>query len=133
MSITFLVVGHGQDVDTAWSLALGEALKPLGRVETVSEGGVVEQIARHRRGTTVVIVDATVVDDMPALLSRLQQLSPSPRIVVATASPTWQRAREALRLGAVDYVPKTLDKGSLLAIMKDILVKSDRPPTDDVT
>lgn len=129
MSVRFLVVGHGKDVDTAWSRVLREALEPLGRVEVVAESDIAKRVARLGRGSTVVIVDATEVDDVPALLSRLRQLSPPPRVVVATASPTWKRAREALRLGAADYIQKTLDKERLQATMRDILSRVDRPST----
>lgn len=125
MSVRFMVVGPGKDVDTAWSRVLREALEPLGKVEAVAEGDIVRRVTRHRRGTTVVIVDATEVSDVPRLLLRLRQLSPPPRVVVATASPTWKRAREALRHGAADYFQKSLDKRRLLLIMKDILERPD--------
>jgi DNA-binding NtrC family response regulator len=129
VSVRFLVVGQGKDVDTAWSRVLREALEPLGKVEAVAEGDIFRRVTRHRRGTTVVIVDTTEVNDVPVLLSRLRQLSPPPRVVVATASPTWRRARDALRLGAADYIQKTLDRERLQAMMTDILSKADTSST----
>jgi len=120
----FLLVSREEE--TAWPLTLSQALKSLGEVELVSEEKAVERVARCR-GDAVVIVDATVVEKILDLIARLREQRPQARIVVATASPTWRRARDVLRLGAVDYIPKSLNKEELLADMKSILGRY--PPT----
>jgi len=117
----FLLISRKEE--TAWSLVLSQALKPWGKLEITLEMDAIRWIAQYRCDA-VVIVDATVVDDVPALISRLRDQCPQIRIVIATASPTWQRAREVLRLGAVDYIRKSLDKEEFSVAIKDILGRS---------
>lgn len=126
MSFRFLLVSREEE--TAWSPVLSQALAPLGTLETVSEKDATERIAQHGCNA-IVIIDATVVDDVRSLVRRLRPLCPQARIIVATASPTWQRARDALQAGAVDYIRKSLDKEGLLAVMKDILSRSLPAPS----
>ncbi|MGA9349744.1 MAG: response regulator [Anaerolineae bacterium] len=73
----------------------------------------------------LVIVDASAVGDVLSLVSRLRAQQPQTRIVVVTASPTWQRAREALRAGAADYIRKSLDGEELRSKIQAVL---DAPP-----
>lgn len=121
MPANFLLISRKEE--TAWSLVLSQALKPWGKLEITLEMDAIRWIAQYRCDA-VVIVDATVVDDVPALISRLRDQCPQIRIVIATASPTWQRAREVLRLGAVDYIRKSLDKEEFSVAIKDILGRS---------
>jgi DNA-binding response OmpR family regulator len=66
-------------------------------------------------------VDAGAVRDAVLMVSRLRVQQPETRIVIATASPTWQRAREALRAGAADYVRKSLDEKGLRSKVQTVL------------
>jgi len=91
----------------------------------VLEKEAVQHTLQH--GYDTMIVDAAVIDDVPFLISRLRAQQPQARIVVVTASPTWQRAREALQAGAVNYVHKSLNEKELLSIFKDILARTPPP------
>lgn len=125
MPIKFLLISRPED--TTWLQVLSQALAPLGAVEAVSEEEAAERIA-HYRCNAVAIVDAAAVEDVPALVSCLRRQCPESRIVVATASPTWQRARDAFQAGAVDYIRKSWDSKELLTAMKDILGRPPAPP-----
>jgi DNA-binding NarL/FixJ family response regulator len=123
MQAAFLLIGDRED--SPWFQALKRALAPLGDFEVVSERGAVQRTLQ--RDYPVVIVDAAVVDDVPLLVSRLRAQQPEIRIVVATASPTWRRARDALQAGAMDYIRKSLSEGELLSTFKDILAGISPP------
>jgi len=118
MPINFLLIGRPEE--TGWSRILSQALAPWGALETVSEADATERIAQYRCHA-IVIIDATAIENVPALVSRLRRQCPESRIVVATASPTWQRARDAFQAGAVDYIRKSWDSKELLAAIKDVL------------
>jgi DNA-binding NarL/FixJ family response regulator len=117
----FLLVG--MRTETPWSLALRRALSTLGELHTVPEEEAFQTVAESRYD--IVIVDASAVGDVPSLVSRLRAQRPEPHIVVVTASPTWQRGREALRAGAADYIRKSLDEEELRSKIQAVL---DTPP-----
>lgn len=126
MSVSFFLVSHEEE--TAWPLVLGQALTSLGTLETVPEKDAVERIAQ-RQCDPVVIVDAAVVQDLELLISRLRLQCPKARVIVATASPTWRRAREAFQAGAMGYIRKLWDREAILIAVKDIL---SRPLPDSL-
>ena len=113
----FLLVG--KTTETQWSSVLKEALSPLGSLQVVSEEGAVPAVIRTHYD--LVIVDAGAVRDAVLMVSRLRVQQPETRIVIATASPTWQRAREALQAGAADYVRKSLDEKGLRSKVQAVL------------
>jgi DNA-binding response OmpR family regulator len=69
----------------------------------------------------VIIVDAGAVCDANELTAQLLAQRPGVCVVIATASPTWQRARQALRAGAADYIRKTLDERELRTKIEAVL------------
>lgn len=119
MLINFLLISRPED--KGWPLVLRQALAPLGSVEFVSEDDIEKRIA-HYQGNAVIILDAAAVgEEVPAMVSRLRRQCPECRIIVTTSSPTWQRARDALQAGAVDYIRKSWDRRELQATFKEIL------------
>ncbi|KAA3665122.1 MAG: response regulator [Chloroflexi bacterium] len=54
----------------------------------------------------LIFIDAGEISSFPQLVKEVHQLQPEAKIIVATASPTWQRARDAMRAGAYDYIRK---------------------------
>jgi DNA-binding NarL/FixJ family response regulator len=48
---------------------------------------------------------------------------PEVKIVVATMSPTWKRAREAFRVGASDYVRKSMNEAENRSLLEASLGK----------
>lgn len=72
----------------------------------------------------MIIIDAGAVADVTALIAELREASASVPIVVATASPRWQTAKDVLLTGANDYIRKTLDPVKLRANLQDVLTRS---------
>jgi len=118
MPFDFLLISRPEN--TAWPLILSQALASLGTLKVVSESDAVRRIAQYQC-KAVVIIDAAAIEDVPALIARLRRQCPKTLIVVATASPTWQRARDAFQAGAVDYIRRSWDSKELLNTMKEIL------------
>jgi len=119
---TFLLIGHKGE--SHWPLVLSQALAPLGNLEIASEE---EMDERFQNQYEAIIIDAGAVNEVPSLVSHLRVRCPETPIVVATASPTWQRAREAYQAGATDYIRKTMDQEELYAILADILSRALLP------
>jgi DNA-binding NtrC family response regulator len=91
---------------------LEATLAPLGNLEAVE---VNEAMNQQIESDGIIIVDATFVDNVDSVVSSLRNERPDSRIVVMTASPTWQRARAAFESGAIDYLPKTMEEEEMLA------------------
>lgn len=119
----FLMIANCATRD-CWRERLRAALAPLGTLEVVEVGNAMNQI---KEADGLVIVDATFVDKVDAVVSNLRTERPDSRIVVMTASPTWQRARAAFEAGAIDYLPKTMEEGELVDTFRQIL-KKPLPP-----
>jgi DNA-binding NtrC family response regulator len=75
----------------------------------------------------VIFVDAGHVADVGQFIACLRQRCEQQRIIVATASPTWKRAREAMQAGASDYIRKSSDATELHDIIQQAL--QNLPPT----
>jgi len=119
-----MVVNHSlllvsERKETQWSRTLRQALLPLGKLRVVSEEDAEQMVVRS--DYDVIIIDAGVVYGVVPLISRLRAQRPEARVIVATASPTWRRAREALQAGAADYIRKSLDEEELCSKIEAVL------------
>jgi DNA-binding NarL/FixJ family response regulator len=111
--------------DHCWRQVLEEALAPLGALQTGDEEEAVKLVLQQ--SYDLVIIDATAVKNVPLLVSRIRAQRPDGRLVVATASPTWRRAREAFQAGAADYIRKSLDREEILLTVQATLDKKPTP------
>lgn len=59
-------------------------------------------------------------------MKRLKKIAPGLNIVVLTGYGTIETAREAMRLGALDYVTKPLNPAFLKAVIEDALAEKVR-------
>jgi len=107
-----------------WYQLLEEALAPLGSLNIVSEEEM--DLLPLKRNYDVIIADATTANDVPLLVTCLRARFPEAKIVVVSASPTWQRARQAFLAGATEYIRKSSNKEETLSTFKTIL---ERPRT----
>lgn len=114
---SFLLVSDGQK--TPWVRALQQALADLGQVDSVAPDQAMEALVRNPY--CMVLVDAGRVKDVASLTSSLRAHQAELRVVVFTASPTWQRAREVLQAGAMDYCRKTLDEREIRSVVESVL------------
>ncbi len=117
MKYSFLLIG--EKMESMWPLIVEQAVSSMGTFQMVSEQELVT--ATSGSSYDVIIIDAGTVSNPVTLVASLQSQQPEARIVVATASPTWQRAREVLQAGAADYIRKSLDKDQLRAKIQTLL------------
>lgn len=120
---SFLLIGAA--TDSMWPLILDQALAPLGKLRLASQSEALQIVNEYNYD--IVIIDAGVVSDPVELISNLQSKQVRSRIIVATSSPTWQRARKVLQAGATDYIFKSLDKSQLRLSIQKVLASSLRP------
>jgi DNA-binding NtrC family response regulator len=113
----FLLIDGNKEMQ--WPMVLQRALSPLGKLHVVSEDDAVQAVTQNRYA--IVIIDMGAIDDAVLLVSRLQAQRPGLRIVIATASPTWTRARQMFQAGAADYIPKSLDEKDLFSKIQAVL------------
>lgn len=116
MKHAFLLIGEEQ---SEWSQRLEKALSPLGKLWVAPENVFENFISR--RHYDIAIIDSRYVPDVPKLISRLRLQYPDMHIVVATVSPSWMRAREALRSGATNYIRISMDEKSIREEVREIL------------
>lgn len=104
-----------------WHRVLEEALAGLGalQIETEENAFKIDQFGSY----ALLIIDATVVENVPALVANIRDKRSNARIVVATASPTWMRAREVFQAGAIDYIRKSIDREEMFAAICTALDK----------
>ncbi len=117
MKYSFLHIGAA--TESVWPLVLEQALAPLGTTRLASELDATRVANEHNYD--IIIIDTGVVPEPLELIAELQAQQPKARIIVATSSPTWQRAREVFQAGAIDYIRKSLDKVQLQASIQKIL------------
>ncbi len=120
MKSSFLLISNTEQ--TRWLIILREVIQ--GMVHVVSEEKVPE-IAPNQY--SMIFIDAGEVSNEISLSMALRTRHPSAKIIIATASPTWQRARQAFRAGAVDYISKSLSEKKLRRRIKDILSLPPQP------
>lgn len=95
--------------EAQWTRALRETMANAASVEIVDERSLDFLSPQY----DLMIVDAGGVSSFPRVVRRLRAMCARCPILVVTASPTWQRAREAMHAGANDYQRKTLDNREL--------------------
>lgn len=102
--------------DRAWFAALKHALDGIAMVRRMDPSANPDNLLPG--AYDLVILDAPVDVPMESgvreLVRRVRRQQPSSRIILATDSPTWQRARESFRIGAQDYISKSHNKSKLL-------------------
>jgi DNA-binding response OmpR family regulator len=120
MDSRFLLVGDNPD--SPWAETVREAVRSRGEVvaATAANAAGVARAAAY----DMIIVDATAIGDITGVIAALREAAPAAPIVVATASPTWQRAREVFLKGATDYVRKSVDPAAVAAALEAILARS---------
>lgn len=111
--------------DQSWHHMLKETLSPLGELRTGNEKQAITMILEE--DYELVIVDALAVSSVSLLVSRIRAQRPEARVIVATASPTWRRARKAFQAGATDYIHKTYNREELLCTLSATLNKKPPP------
>jgi CheY-like chemotaxis protein len=119
----FLLIGPS--AKDPWQQLLQEVSGSLGTLQTSDEAAALASVTHY--DYDLIVIDAVRVADPYALVSQIRRERPQARAVVVTASPTWKRARRAFQAGATDYVQKSMNKETILAMLKETLTKSPPP------
>jgi DNA-binding NtrC family response regulator len=110
--------------DSTWLSVVAAASARFGPLDIVPLQEALDLLRQQPR--QMIIVDAADFDDPPRLVTQIRAVHPGARVVVATASPTWRRAREAFQAGATDYIRKSLSIRQLQEALSGALEKT--PP-----
>lgn len=116
MTRVYQILLIGEARHDPWQDVLEQVSLKLGCLEVTGESGTTARI--REKAYDIIVIDATVVENMPDLIKTIRSQDVKVRIVVATASPAWEKAREAFRAGATDYIWKSMDKKRLLETLK---------------
>jgi DNA-binding response OmpR family regulator len=108
--------------DSVWFAAVEKSWEPWGVAERHEGDAALRRLAEA--SSALVVVDGSYIDDIDGTITRILRESPDARVVVATASPSWRRAREALLAGAADYIRRTTNVAYLSARWEQVLVES---------
>jgi DNA-binding response OmpR family regulator len=113
----FLLIGHGSEEQ--WPKILKQSLHALGKLKIVQEEDVLKTTSPN--SYDLIVVDAGAVREIASLISCLRNQHSSSHVLVVTASPSWQAARDVLKAGATDYVSRSFDKKELCSRIKAVL------------
>jgi len=104
------------DDDAVFAAVLARALTRRG-FEVESAAGVSEAMGKAQRfDPQFAVVDLKMPDGSGlALVEQLRRLSPAMRIVVLTGFASVATAVEAIKLGAIHYLPKPADADDIMA------------------
>lgn len=121
MKHRFLLIALSDD---PWNTVLQTAVTQFDELQIASDDQCVRLI--QEQDYALVILDATYVIDVPQLIEAILEQQANIPIIVATASPTWRRAREILSAGAVDYVRKSFHQEELVSALRSALLTASR-------
>jgi len=119
----FLLISEKED--SSWLSVVAAALAPFGRLQIAPSQQALSLI--QQQAQRMVILDAADVEDPSKLIADIRTIRPGSCVVVATASPTWRRARDAFQAGATDYIRKSLSREELRQAFVEALSKT--PPS----
>jgi DNA-binding NarL/FixJ family response regulator len=108
-----------------WNQVLEDALAPLGLLQVAAEESAMGLVIKDEYAAIIIV--AGNVSNFGLLTSRVRAQQPRARVIIVSTSLTWQRAREAFRSGATDYIFQSVDKAELLALVKTALAKPLTP------
>ncbi|MBK8128921.1 MAG: response regulator transcription factor [bacterium] len=114
---------------TAWGDILRQALANDGDLFTTTVA-TFDSVLTHQL-FDLIIVDASEVADFTNVVREIRHHLPQSQVLVVTASPTWQRARDAMQAGAVDYVRKTQNPLELTRYLQSLLSGERPQPPED--
>ena len=118
----FLLISEPGDF---WNQVLEDALAPLGTLQVAAEESAMDLIINNEYDAIIIV--AGNVSHFGLLTSRIRAQRARARIIIVSSSLTWQRAREAFKSGASDYVFQSVDEAELLTLVKTVLSKPLTP------
>jgi two-component system response regulator PilR (NtrC family) len=93
-------------------------------VDVAEDGSVA--LSMYSKGKYDLVIQDITMPGMNGLelLEKLKEINPQVQVIIVTAHSTWERAVEAMRLGAYDYIKKPFDNNDLRAAVQRALQHS---------
>lgn len=113
-----------KEPNDGWAKELAAILHSLGELSILQAQDF--SVTQLPDGCELVIVDAAI-EFVSSLIAQVHEYNPCQRVIVMTASPNWELAREALGAGAMDYLSKNLPPAEILNNIRAVLEKSVLP------
>lgn len=124
-----LLIMISEDEGLEWVQMVRKAWQAIGQIQITSRESFLKNDVSTRQNPSCIIVDASSIHcDLVSLVKDIQQQNENVPIVIASASPNWEQARDVLHAGAADYVKRTADIQTLLDILIDYAGRAS-PPT----
>lgn len=124
MSTAFLIV----DDDPAFTRVLSRALTRRGYSVQVARN--VDDALHHARQQPPQLATVDLKMEGPSgleLIEALREISPQVRILILTGYASIATAVEAIKLGAINYLPKPADADQILAALQQAEPNPERP------
>ncbi len=123
MNKTILIVDDEKDLCTVLSDSLS---KDRYRVVTAFNGKTGLQLAKKERPDLMLLDIKMPGMDGIEVLKKIKKMKKEITVIMFTAFGTLETAREAMKLGAYDYVTKPVDLFLLKSLVKEVLGKERR-------
>jgi DNA-binding NtrC family response regulator len=120
---TILVVDDEETLCTLFSDALSQGY----RVLTASNGGKALQLAREENPDLILLDIKMPGMDGIEVLKKIKKLREEIVVIMLTGYGTLETAREAMKLGAYDYVTKPVDLFLLRSLVNEALGRLNKP------
>ena len=113
-----LLIMISEDEGLEWIQMVRKAWQAIGNIQITSKANFLRSDISTRQNPSCIMIDASSVHcDLVSLVKDIQKQHGSVPIVIASASPNWEQARDVLHAGAVDYVKRTTDIQALIDLL----------------
>jgi len=124
MNKTILIVDDEKDLCTVLSDSLSQDRY---RVVTAFNGKTALQIAKKEKPDLMLLDIKMPGMDGIEVLKKIKKMREELAVIMFTAFGTLETAREAMKLGAYDYVTKPVDLFLLKSLVKEVLGEESKP------
>ena len=117
-----LLIMISEDEELEWIQMVQKAWQAQGKMIIVSKATITQSGISTIQTPSSIIVDASTIHcNLVSLVKELYQQYENENvpIVVASASPNWEQARDVFHAGATDYIRRTTDIQSLVRLLKN--------------
>ena len=125
-----LLIMISEDEELEWIQMVQKVWQAQGEMMIVSEATVKQSGISTIQTPSSIIVDASSIHcNLVSLVKKIHQQYEKENvpIVVASASPNWEQARDVFHAGAADYVKRTTNIQSLVRLLKNYAGRASPP------
>jgi DNA-binding response OmpR family regulator len=125
-----LLIMISEDEELEWIQMVQKTWQTVGKMEIISEATAMQSGISTIQTPSFIIIDASSIHhDLVSLVKEIHQQFENENvpIVVASASPNWEQARDVFHAGAADYIKRTTDIQSLVQLLKNYAGRASPP------